>query len=380
MEEKLRWKVSTVSMISKNPSFSAKVQSHVQEVATRLLSNLSPLLPNHKPGRGLKKLQNVMEKAALSSLECQKEPSEFQFITSPAGTPWNYSLMAEIEGRGVGQFGEQEPSAQVGFTVSPAVVRRLYSETESIPPVVIIQAKIFPHKEIGTHNSDPPVSPKVEIIPDDGHESPCSTNRDELGTDDIGRSNDLPVRNIAEHSDAAVSADNLYPFLKHSSLRMANPETVFENPEQLPILTVRPDLGPVQTMSTDIPGQQDCEHNTDNYDDGCGQVNSYNTRPQIPPFVNTTTPDSIDTLPVIDSSSKRERTEMQYPESEGRSTSQEDLEIPKIDITPNDRDIHQMQSHFHCEEASSKVSCTINAQPIEDVADVEMTDAHLAHL
>ncbi|KAI5794260.1 hypothetical protein DFH27DRAFT_602279 [Peziza echinospora] len=145
VEEKVRWKMSTVDMISRNSQFPEKIKQRANTVAVQISEALAPLSANPKQRR-LKHLKAALAKAAMASMECQKEPSTFRFESYKRGTPWDVTSMLDCALQGASSTdpisSAAQESAEVWFTISPAVIRLPYEGAGS-ERLVIVPAKVM---------------------------------------------------------------------------------------------------------------------------------------------------------------------------------------------------------------------------------------------
>ncbi|KAI5807832.1 hypothetical protein DFH27DRAFT_522542 [Peziza echinospora] len=140
LKQEVQWRMATVTMLSAHQTFTTRLDAHLNLLATRLDTGLSPLSSRGKstPAR-IKKLKAVLTEAALISIECQKEPSEFKYIRAAIGDPCNSDTMIDASGTMEGE--KLNKQAGVRMVVTPAISRRAFEGRAE--EVLILKAQVL---------------------------------------------------------------------------------------------------------------------------------------------------------------------------------------------------------------------------------------------
>lgn len=142
-EELIKWRISTINIISRGEEFSNAVAAKAEQVANELVASLDTLLPDstsqYKPAPRTRKLKVIVEQAAKLALEVQQEPSAVSYQDFGPATTCVASCVSDVKGL-TNEEELQAMGALVRLTVYPAVVRTPYSEQEG---VVLVKAKVL---------------------------------------------------------------------------------------------------------------------------------------------------------------------------------------------------------------------------------------------
>ncbi|KAF8423929.1 hypothetical protein EV426DRAFT_642646 [Tirmania nivea] len=143
-EELIKWRMSTINILSRREEFSKAVSTRVGEVANELVASLASLLtdstsPQYKPGPRTKKLKAIVDQAAKLALETQQEPSVISYAHFEPATTCVASYVSDAKGL-KDEVELQAMGTFVHLTVYPAVVRKPCNEGQEI---VLVKAKVL---------------------------------------------------------------------------------------------------------------------------------------------------------------------------------------------------------------------------------------------